>query len=110
MNINYLIKRYEEADKLKDWHPLIGYQQLLLRWQTKHEKNVLPIAKVASHWHGYIEVLCERPSINHPVPHARCNNDCQNIEKMLQENLQQRLLYALMEAQRQKGQMLLIEA
>lgn len=91
----YLIKRYKEAEELKDWHILIGYWSLLVRWQTKNSQDVKPIAEVASHWHSYTHFKCDNPSESHPKPHGFCHGKCEELEEMIQKNLKTRFVEAL---------------
>ena len=104
---SYLLKRYEEAEKLGAWDVLLGYWQLLFYWQAAYARDMSIISRLASHWHGYTHHLCDKPSLTHPVPHSRCRDDCEKFEKFIESNLRTRLVIVCKTRQEKMGQLLL---
>lgn len=104
MSIDYLIKRYQEAERLGTWHPLIGYWSLLFRWQVKHPKDVREIAELASHWHQWTHANCAPPperttGDTHSMPHSFCHGRCDEIDALIKKTLGYRLVEALVHIQ-----------
>lgn len=64
---------YQQALQKNSWYDLTPYPYLLFRWQYKHPKDVLPIAKLAAHRLGK-HTWCKTPE------------ECQKVERFIQEH------------------------
>lgn len=56
----------EQAEKARDFTPLIPYPSLLFFYQYKHPESIKDIAKITSHklgHHKFCEPDCEKPKI-----------------------------------------------
>lgn len=81
--------QYDEAVKSKSFKSLLPYPCLLYKWQMEYPKDVISIAKVASHKRH----------------HTLCKEKCQTIDQWMKIVLIQSLMYILQKRGAMIGQL-----